>query len=174
MSAPVLAFLDVSKPFLLDTDASDGGIGGGGGGGVLSQLQADGSEWVVGYGSRTLSKSERNYCVTRRELLVMVNFVKHFRPYLLGRKFTLRTDHGALKWLQSFESSEGQMARWLERDFDFVVVHRKGKKHLNADALSRLPCVQCGQTDDDNSVHTVTCLEKRLKSCMIYSQVTHP
>ena len=132
---------------------------------------------MVGYGSRTLSKAERNYCVTRRELLVMVNFVKHFRPYLLGRKFTLRTDHGALKWLQSFESPEGQMARWLERDFDFVVVHRKGKKHLNADALSWLPCVQCGQTDDDNrleSVHTVTCLEKRLKSCMIYSQVTHP
>ena len=75
MSAPVLAFLDFSKPFLLDTDASDGGIGGGR---VLSQLQADGSEWVVGYGSRTLSKAERNYCVTRRELLVMVYFVKHF------------------------------------------------------------------------------------------------
>ena len=66
-----------------------------GGGGVLSQLQADGSERVVGYGSRTLSKAERNYCVARRELLAMVYFVEHFRPYLLGRKFTLRTDHEA-------------------------------------------------------------------------------
>ena len=91
---------------------------------VLSQLQADGSEWVVGYGSCTLSKVERNYCVTRR-VIGYVYFVEHFRPYLLGRKFTLRTDHGALKWLQSFESPEGQMARWLEKlqDFDFVVVH---------------------------------------------------
>ena len=62
VSASVLAFPDFSKPFLFDTDASDGGIGGG----VLSQLQADRSEWVVGYGSRTLSKAERNYCVTRR------------------------------------------------------------------------------------------------------------
>lgn len=51
------------------------------------------------------------------------------------------------------------MARWLEKlhDFDFVVVHRKGKKHLNADALSRLPCEQCGQTDDNRLeiVHTI-------------------
>ena len=85
-------------------------------GGVLSQIQADGSErvHVVRYGSHTLSKAERNYCVTSRELLAMVYFVEHFRPYLLERKFTLRTDHGALKWLQSFESPEGQMARWLE------------------------------------------------------------
>ena len=152
MSAPVDAFPDFSKPFLLDIDASDGGIGG-----VLSQLQADGSEQVVGYGSRTLSKSERNYCVTRRELLAMVYFVDHFRRYLLGRKFTLRTDHAALKWLQSFKSPEGKMVRWLEKlqDFDFVVVHRKGKKHLNADALSQLPCVQCGQTDDDNRLESV-------------------
>ncbi|KAL5471114.1 hypothetical protein EMCRGX_G029195 [Ephydatia muelleri] len=143
---------DFSKPFLLDIDASDGGIGG-----VLSQLQADGSEQVVGYGSCTLSKSERNYCVTRRELLAMVYFVDHFRRYLLGRKFTLRTDHAALKWLQSFKSPEGKMVRWLEKlqDFDFVVVHRKGKKHLNADALSQLPCVQCGQTDDDNRLESV-------------------
>ena len=102
---------------------------------------------MVGYGSHTLSKAERNHCVTRRELLAMVYFVEHFRPYFGGRKFTLHTDHGAQKWLQSFESPEGQMARWLEKlqDFDFVVVHQKGKKHLNADALSWLPCVQCGQ-----------------------------
>ena len=159
VSAPVLAFPvafpDISKPFVLDTDARDGCIGG-----VLSQLQTDGSERMLGYGSRTLSKAEHNYCVTRKELLAMVYFVEHFRPYLLGRKFTLCTDHGALKWLQSFQNPEGQMARWLEKlqDFDFVVVHRKGKKHLNADTLSRLPCEQCGHTDDDNRleiVHTI-------------------
>ena len=74
---------------------------------------------MVGYGSHTLSKAKRNYCVTRRELLAMVYSVEHFRPYLLGRKFTLHTDHGALKWLQSFESPEGQMARWLEKLQDF-------------------------------------------------------
>ena len=95
-TAPVLAYPDFSKPFILDTDASDFGIGG-----VLSQKGNDGEEHVVSYASRSLSKTERRYCVTRRELLAVVVFTQHFRPYLLGREFTLRTDHGSLTWLQS-------------------------------------------------------------------------
>ena len=48
--------------------------------------------------------------------------------------FTLHTECGTLKWIQSFESSDGEMARWLEmlQKYYFVVVHRKGEKHLNA------------------------------------------
>ena len=62
-SSPVLAYPDFSRPFILDTDASDVGIGG-----VLSQLDVEGRERVVAYSSRLLSKPERRYCVTRREL----------------------------------------------------------------------------------------------------------
>lgn len=77
----------------------------------------------------------------------MVHFTKHFRPYLLGRHFLLQTDHGSLAWLQNFKEPEGQLVRWLEKlqQFDFEIVHRRGRKHTNADALSRLPCVQCGR-----------------------------
>ena len=136
---PVLSFPDYTKSFILDTDASDTGLGA-----VISQLDESGHEHVIAYGSRLLSKTERKYCVTRRELLAVVTFVKHFRPYLLGRRFTLRTDHGSLIWLRNFHEPEGQLARWLEtlQEYDFEIIHRKGRLHCNADALSRIPCDQ--------------------------------
>ena len=89
-----------------------------------------------------MSKSERNYCVTRQELLAIVWFTEHFKQYLLGQKFLLRTDHGSLRWLFSFKEPEGQMARWLERlsRFNPDIQHRPGIKHGNSDGLSRIPC----------------------------------
>lgn len=82
-------------------------------------------------------KAERRYCVTRKELLAVVHFIKNIRPYLLGHHYLLRTDHGSLTWLKE---PEGQLARWLEKlqEFNFKTVHRRGRKHINADALSRL------------------------------------
>lgn len=144
VTAPTLAFPDYDLPFILDTDASDVGIGA-----VLSQRQSNGSERVIAYASRTLSRPERRYCVTRRELLAVVTFIQQFRPYLLGREFQLRTDHGSLTWLTNFKEPEGQLARWLERlqEFTFQTIHRPGKRHTNADALSRRPCSQCGQEE---------------------------
>ena len=141
-TAPILIHPDFSKTFILDTDASDQGIGA-----VLSQAGPDGTEHVIAYASRLLSKSERRYCVTRRELLAVVFFTNHFRPYLLGKQFVLRTDHGSLVWLQNFKEPEGQLARWLEKlqEYHFLIRHRQGKKHCNADALSRIPCQQCGR-----------------------------
>ena len=67
--------------------------------------------------------------------------------YLLGRQFLLRTDHGSLTWLWSFKEPEGQLARWLERlqEYNFTISHRPGRKHQNADSLSRHPCTQCGR-----------------------------
>ena len=104
-------------------------------------------EHVITYGSRLLTKPKRQYCVTRRELLAVVVFTRHFRPYLLGRHFTLRTDHGSLQWLHTFKEPEGQVARWLEalQELDFEVIHRRGRLHSNADALSWTPCDQYGR-----------------------------
>ena len=94
VSAPILAFPDFSKQFIVDTDASEDGIGG-----VLSQLHEDGTEHVIAYASRSLTKAERMYSVTRKELLAVINFITHFRQYLLGSTFKLRTNHNALTWL---------------------------------------------------------------------------
>ena len=102
VESPILVHPDFSKPFILDTDASDQAIGG-----VLSQ-NINGHERVIAYASRTLSRPERRYCVTRKELLALVHFVKYFRHYLYGKSFTVRTDHGSLRWLMQFKSVKSQ------------------------------------------------------------------
>jgi hypothetical protein len=132
-SSDVMSSPTPDGTFILDTDASQDGIGA-----VLSQIQ-DGKERVIAYGSRTLTKSERNYCVTDKELLAVRYFVTHYKHYLLGRKFKVRTDHAAIKWLFSFHDPKARVARWIEvlSEFDFEVLYRKGVRHGNADGLSR-------------------------------------
>ena len=78
---------------------------GGGGGGVLSQLQKEG-EVVIAYASHR-RLSQRRYCTTRREMLAAVVMCTHFRSYLRGEQFTLRTDHSSLRWLQRFRNGDG-------------------------------------------------------------------
>lgn len=132
MTAPILGYPDVNGGmFVLDTDASNDSIGT-----VLSQIQ-DGKETVIAYASRTFSSAEKNYCVTRKEMLALVYFVKHFKQYLLGREFLPRTDHGSLVWLHKFKEPDGQIARWIQQlgPYNFQIEHRPGKRHGNADAL---------------------------------------
>ncbi|GFV08228.1 retrovirus-related Pol polyprotein from transposon 412 [Trichonephila clavipes] len=135
-SSPILIYPQPDKPFILDTDASNESVGA-----VLSQ-EIDGQERVVAYWSKCLSKPERNYCVTLKELLAIVKAIEHFHHYLYGQKFLLRTDHASLTWLMNFRNTEGQVARWIQRlnEYYFDIRHRKGSSHGNADALSRRPC----------------------------------
>ncbi|MCG8078348.1 MAG: Ty3/Gypsy family RNase HI domain-containing protein, partial [Candidatus Thiodiazotropha taylori] len=137
ISAPILSYpLLQGQPYLLDCDASNVGVGA-----VLSQIQ-NGEEKVISYFSKCLSRSERQYCTTRKELLAVVIAVKHFHHYLFGQNFTVRTDHGSLQWLMRFKNCEGQIARWIETlsTYTFSIVHRAGRVHNNADSLSRRPC----------------------------------
>ena len=133
-SAPVLGLPNNTESFILDTDSSNYAIGA-----ELIQVQG-GEERVVAYGSYALTPEQINYCTTRKELLAVVRFTRHFRHYLLGRQFLVRTDHSSLRWLLNFKEPDGQLARWLEElsQYDMVVQHRAGKKHENADSLSRV------------------------------------
>ena len=152
VNAPVLAHPDFNHGFILDVDACDQSIGA-----VISQ-KINGEEHAIAFASRTLTKSERAYCVTRKELLALVTFVKHFKHYLYGKNFLVRTDHSSLRWLMNFKNPEGQIARWIETlsSYDMKVEHRPGRLHQNADGVSRIPCKQCGVNEEINySVNVV-------------------
>ena len=138
-TAPVVAFPNFGSDageFILDTDASHRGVGG-----CLLQVDRQGNERVIAYGSKALTKAQRNYSTTKKELLAVVTFVNTFRHYLLGRRFKLRTDHSSLQWLVNFRDPQGLLARWIEilADYQFDIVHRAGSAHGDADALSRMP-----------------------------------
>ena len=147
METPILVHPRMDGEFILDTDASNEGIGA-----VLSQLQ-DGEERVIAYASKALTKPERNYCVTRREMLAVVYFVTYFKHFLLGRRFTIRSDNSAVRYWTRIHSDtfepKGQTARWLVKlgAYDFEIKHRPGRQHANADGLSRAPFVDCAQCD---------------------------
>ncbi len=135
VSAPILAYPDFKKEFLLFVDASSTGLGF-----TLAQNQG-GKEVVIAYNGRGLNKAEQNYSTTEREELALVEGIKKFQPYLFGRKFTVVTDHSSLRWLMNVKDATGRLARWslLLQQYDFDIVHRPGREHSNADSLSRRP-----------------------------------
>jgi len=94
---PLLIYPDFSQRFIFACDSSTKAIGA-----VLSQLR-DGQERPVAYCSRQLNPAETMYSVTELELLAFSFATKQFRCYLYGRKFTVHTDHRALKWLLNLQ-----------------------------------------------------------------------
>ncbi len=167
-SAPILAFPrfdEDAAPFILDTDWSleSNTIGA-----VLSQEQ-EGEERVIAYGAKKLGPSQANYAPTKGELCAVIYFLKHWKYYLQFRKFLLRTDHEALKWIRSMDAPTGMVRRWLDvlASFDFEVQHRAGKKHMNADPLSRIPNAEEGSAGEDSEeevVHQLGLVELRKDS----------
>lgn len=133
-SPPVLAYPDNSKPFTLTTDASGTALGF-----VLGQFDDKGKERVIAFGGRSLNKFERNYSISERECLAIIEGIKSYHVYLADKPFIVFTDHSALKWLQSVKHDTGRLARWsiLLQGYKFSVIHKKGKKNDVADALSR-------------------------------------
>ena len=132
-TGPVLATPDFTKQFVLQTDASEVGIGA-----VLSQVQ-DNIEHPLMYVSRKLLKHERNYATIEKEGLAIRWALGKLQHYLLGREFMLVTDHAPLKWMATHKSNNARITRWfLElQNFRFRVEHRPGTQNGNADALSR-------------------------------------
>lgn len=131
-NAPLLQYPDYSKAFILTTDASNVAIGA-----VLSQGTV-GNDKPVAYASRTLSDTESRYSTIERELLAIIWAVKHFRPYLYGRKFFIYTDHRPLAWLHSLKDPNSKLTCWRLRlqDYDFQIIYKKDKpRYVKAKVL---------------------------------------
>lgn len=140
-----LAHFNQNLPIILETDASDKGIGG-----VISHKMPDDNERPVAFFSRTLTKAELNYPVIQKEALAIVEAWRKFFDYLIGIRFTLRTDHkplvsifGDKKRIPSIAAA--RMQRWAHylSAFDFKIEHKSGTENGAADALSRLLAVKC-------------------------------
>ena len=136
-SDPVMAYPDWNREFILSTDASIQGLGA-----VLSQMFPEG-ERVIAYASRRLKDSEKNYGITQLEALAVVWATELFRePYLITKRFTLRTDHRALLKLQNLTPNSNRMLeRWSMKltDYDMNIVYRPGPTMVMVDPLSRAP-----------------------------------
>ena len=136
-SAPVLAYPNYDKPFLLETDASLKGLGA-----VLSQEDDDGNMCIISFASHTLKpyeKSMHNYSSAKLELLTLKwSVCEKFRDYLIGSKFTVLTDNNPLTYVCTSCLGMSQI-RWLSdlALFDFDIKYRVGKTNQAADALSQ-------------------------------------
>ena len=144
-SAPHLVPPDYSRPFIVQTDWSNRGMGA-----VLAQLDDDKKERVIAYASRSCSPAEANYSSYKGELCAVVWAVKTWRRYLVGRELHIVTDHQPLHWLMTSKELTGQHARWALQlqDYHFTITHRPGLQNPNADALSRSPDQEASTSDE--------------------------
>ena len=133
--APILRSFDPRYPIFVSTDASGYAVGA-----VLEQDEGDGRR-PVAYFSQTLKIHEQRYSIRERELLAVVQAIRHWRYYLYGRAFEVNTDHESLRYLRSQEKLNDRQVRWLEflEQFQFKIRPVKGTSNPVADALSREP-----------------------------------
>jgi hypothetical protein len=133
-SDAIVKLPDVTKDFVLRTDASDRGLGA-----VLLQ-EHDGDLFPVAYASRKLNTAERNYSVTEKECLAIVFGIHKFQRYLYGRKFILETDHQPLAYLAQAKLTNGRLMRWslFLQQYQVQLRYIRGNSNVGADCMSRL------------------------------------
>lgn len=134
-NAPVLAFADPSKPYMLHVDASLAGLGA-----VLYQDYPEGLR-PVAFASRKLSPSERNYPIHQLEFLSLKwAIVEKFHDYLYGAHFTVRTDNNPLTYILTTAKLNAHGHRWLSdlSVYSFDIIYRPGRNNIDANLLSRM------------------------------------
>ena len=135
-TAPILRSPSTSDSFILETDASDLGIGC-----CLKASSGNGEEFIVGYDSANLSDTEYQWNIFEKEAFSIIEATEKLRHYLIGKKFILRTDSRILTYLQSKHTSKSRkLLNWALKlsEFDFDIVHVESKNNAISDCLTRL------------------------------------
>lgn len=135
IATPVLKLPDMSKPFILQTDASeDAGVGA-----VLLQ-EEDGVKKPVFYACQKLKSHQLSYSTIEKKCYAIVWAVQKFQRYLYGKEFLLETDHQPLVYCSHVKVSNARLMVWalLLQPYIFRIVAIKGSKNVSADCLSRL------------------------------------
>ena len=132
VSTPIVVAPDWSFPFELMCDASDFAIG------VVLGQKREKIFQVIYYARRTLNDAQLNYATTKKELLAIVFAFDKFRPYLIGNKVVVHTDHSAIKYLMTKKDAKPRLIRWvlLLQEFDVEIKDKKSTENLVADHLS--------------------------------------
>ena len=136
LQAPVLKFAHYSKPFVLETDTSSDGLGA-----VLLQEGEDGKLHPVAYGSRSLTKAERNYHSGKTEFLTLKWAVTdHFKEYLIYQPFVICTNNNPLTYLFTTPNLDACGHRWVASlaNLNFTIEYQHGRNNAAADALSQV------------------------------------
>lgn len=132
---PILRRPDFNRPFILQTDWSKTTVAA-----CLAQMdESTGDEYAVAFASKKLNPTQQNWSATDGEAYAVLWAVTKFRPYLHSARFTLLTDHAALKYLMTTKNLTGKLARWALQlqEYDFDIQHRPGTANANVDALTR-------------------------------------
>lgn len=165
----LLVHYDTTKPLVLACDASDYGIGA-----ILSHVMDGDQERPIAYVSRTLSPAEKKYSQLEKEALAIIFAVKKFHKYLLGRHFTIESDHKPLQSLFGEEKKVPHMAssriqRWalILSAYRYSIRYKEGKELCNADAFSRLPRPITTNSTNDELPEDLTLLVDHLSSTSI-------
>ena len=141
LQAPILAFLDFDKPFLLEMNASGRGLGA-----VLSQKQVDGRYHPITYASRVMNETEQRYHSNKQEFLtlkwaVTEQFHEYLSPYGKNRnEFVVRTDNNPLTYIFSSANLDATGQCWVAHlaSYNFSLEYQKGKDNTVADFLSQM------------------------------------
>lgn len=146
-TAPVLIYPDFQKPFMIETDACDVGVGA-----ILLQL-----EHPVAFYSKKLSSLRQRASTYSKELWAITDAVQKWRHYLLGSTFTIRTDHHSLKNLlnQVIQTLEQQYFLSKLLGYSYTIIYKSGRENVAADALSRLPVI--GEEVSSNQLLAPSC-----------------
>ncbi|XP_054862316.1 uncharacterized protein LOC129347852 [Amphiprion ocellaris] len=168
-NAPVLAFADPAKPYILHVDASFHGLGA-----VLNQEYPEGLK-PVAFASRKISASERNYPVHQLEFLALKwAVVDKFHDYLYGAQFTVRTDNNPLTYILTTAKLNATGHRWLSAlsTYNFTLQYRPGRSNIDADSLSRNPLPTTAGGWQSVSPESIKALCKQSKSSEILKEHT--